>query len=182
MLKQDILRTYKREKGSRLKRSINCLRTPGVQAVIIYRFGHWLTGANVLLKIFLMPIYLFSNFIMRAIWGIEIAPTCKIAEGFYIGHHGGIFVGNTIIGKNCNISQGVIIGVAGEGDSRGIPVIGDNVYIAPGAKIFEKIHIGNNVMIGANAVIYEDIPDNAVAVLSPGYKIVSYKGNSRSRI
>ena len=56
-------------------------------------------------------------------------------------------------------------------------MIGDNVYMAPGAKIFGKITIGNNVKIGANAVIHKDIPDNAVVVLDPGFKIVSFKGN-----
>jgi serine O-acetyltransferase len=48
---------------------------------------------------------------------------------------------------------------------------------APGAKIFGKIKIGNNVKIGANAVVYKDIPDNAIVVLDPGFKIISYKGN-----
>lgn len=41
----------------------------------------------------------------------------------------------------------------------GAPTIGDNVYIGPGAKIFGAIHIGNNVRIGANCVVLEDVPD-----------------------
>lgn len=76
-----------------------------------------------------------------------------------------------------NISQQVTIGVSGQGEKRGCPVIGDNVYLASGAKLFGKIKIGNNVKIGANAVIYKDIPDNAIVVLDPGFKIISYKGN-----
>jgi serine O-acetyltransferase len=40
-----------------------------------------------------------------------------------------------------------------------------------------KITIGNNVKIGANAVIHKDLPDNAIAVLDPGFKIISYAGN-----
>ena len=47
----------------------------------------------------------------------------------------------------------------------GAPTIGDNVYIGPGAKIFGAIHIGNNVRIGANCVVFEDVPDNATVVL-----------------
>ena len=57
------------------------------------------------------------------------------------------------------------------------PTIGDNVYIAPGARLFGKIVIGNNVKVGANAVIHKDLPDNAIAVLDPGFKIISYAGN-----
>ena len=68
--------------------------------------------------------------------------------------------------------------MSGQGEKGGVPTIGDNVYLAPGACVFGKISIGNNVKIGANAVIYKDIPDNAIVVLDPGFKIVSYKGNS----
>jgi serine O-acetyltransferase len=59
----------------------------------------------------------------------------------------------------------------------GCPVIGDNVYIAPGAKVFGKIRIGDNVKIGANAMVFKNFLDNAVAVMDPGFRIISYKGN-----
>jgi serine O-acetyltransferase len=55
--------------------------------------------------------------------------------------------------------------------------IGDDVYIAPGAKVFGNITAGNNVKVGANAVVYRDLPDNAVVALSLGFQIISYKGN-----
>jgi serine O-acetyltransferase len=55
--------------------------------------------------------------------------------------------------------------------------LGDNVYVAPGARLVGKIAIGNNVKIGANAVIHKNLPDNAIAVLEPGFKIISYAGN-----
>lgn len=54
----------------------------------------------------------------------------------------------TEIGKNCRIHVGVNIG-----NQNGTPVIGDNVYIGPGVKMFGPITIGNNVTIGANAVV-----------------------------
>ena len=79
-------------------------------------------------------------------------------------------------GEYCNISQQVVIGLGGKGDFRGIPEIGDRVYIGPGAKIFGKISIGNNVAIGANAVVSKSIPDNAVVVGNPG-RIVGYEGS-----
>jgi len=79
--------------------------------------------------------------------------------------------GNVEIGSNVSISQGVTIGVFGRGKRRGSPIVGNNVYIGPGAKVFGKIRVGNNVKIGANAVIYKNIPDNAVVVLSPGFTI-----------
>lgn len=115
---------------------------------------------------------------IRSKWGIEIPRTVKIGEGFYIGHSGGITIsGAAKFGNNVNISQQVTVGVSGKGEKRGVPVIGDNVYIASGAKIFGKIKVGNNVKIGANAVVYKDIPDDAIVVLEPGFKIISIKGN-----
>ncbi|WP_202807026.1 serine O-acetyltransferase [Planktothrix agardhii] len=68
------------------------------------------------------------------------------------------------------------IGVGGRGEKSGCPVIGDQVFIGPGAKIFGKIRIGNDVAIGANAVVTKDLPDNAVAMGIPA-KIISYEGS-----
>jgi serine O-acetyltransferase len=180
MLKLDILRTYDLTYGSKFKKFLSCCRTPGVHAVVIFRFGQWLlNNKKNPLRILLEPIYLFLYDFVRIIWGIEVPREAEIGEGFYIGHYGGIIISpDTIIGKNVNISHQVTIGVSGQGGKRGCPKIGDNVYIAPGVKIFGKIKIGNNVKIGANAVIYQDIPDNAIVVLEPGYKIISYQGNA----
>lgn len=178
MIKKDILRTYNCLNGGKVKRIIGCYRSPGVQAIAVFRFGQWLLKSNLIIKLFLTPVYVFLYHRIRTKWGIEIPRKTQIGEGFYIGHFGGIIISeNVIIGKNVNISQNTTIGVAGRGDKRGWPVIGDNVYIAPGAKVFGKITIGNNVKIGANAVISKDIPDNAVVALSPGYKILSFAGN-----
>ncbi len=178
MLKKDILRTYNFIPGNKIKKIIGCYRSPGVHAVTTLRFGQWLSKQNMIVHLLLLPIYLFQYHRMRSKWGIEIPRATQIGEGFYIGHFGGITISPSAkIGKNMSISQQVTIGVSGQGEKRGSPVIGDNVYLAPGAKVFGKIKIGNNVKIGANAVIYKDIPDNAIVVLDPGFKIISYKGN-----
>lgn len=69
-------------------------------------------------------------------------------------------------GKNCVIFQDVTIGgVTTRGSLKnGAPQIGDNCYICAGAKLIGKITIGNNVRIGAGAVVYKDVPDNCVVV------------------
>jgi serine O-acetyltransferase len=178
VLRADIMRTYEYTQGGRLRRIVNCLRSPGVQAVIVFRFGQWLESQPALLKLFLLPIYFVANDLVRLMWGIELPRSARIGPGFYIGHSGGITIApGVVMGRNCNISQQITIGIAGQGEKAGVPTIGDNVYIAPGARIFGKISVGNNVRIGANAVIHKDIPDNAIVVLEPGFKILSYKGN-----
>lgn len=74
------------------------------------------------------------------------------------------------IGANCTLFHDVTIGV-GRG---GTPTIGDNCIIYPGAKIFGKIMIGNNVVIGANSVVNKDVPDNAIVAGVPA-RIIRYK-------
>jgi serine O-acetyltransferase len=164
--------------GSRLKRVLSCARAPGVHAVLVLRFGQWSRRRPKLLRILFDPIYVILDFMVQALWGIEIPRGARVGPGLYIGHYGGITVSSqAVIGRDCNLSQNITIGVSGAGGKRGAPTIGDNVYIAPGARLFGRITIGNNVKIGANAVIHKDLPDNAIAVLDPGFKIISYAGN-----
>ncbi|MFO0701928.1 MAG: serine acetyltransferase [Nitrospira sp.] len=180
--REDFLRTYDLTSGNAFSRIISCYRSPGLHAIGIYRFGRWLRKKNLLLKILLEPVYLILFHRIRSKWGIEIPRSAEIDVGFYIGHYGGITISSFArIGKNVSISQQVTIGEAGRGDSRGVPIIGDDVYIAPGAKIFGKICVGNNVKIGANAVVHKDIPDNAIVVLDPGFKIISFRGNCETK-
>lgn len=110
-------------------------------------------------------------------FGIDI-PYARIGKGLLIGHFGGIVIHHdVVIGNNCNISHSVTLGISNRGSKKGVPTIGDCVYIGPGAKIFGKLRIGNNAAIGANAVITMDVPDNAVVVGVPG-RIISYDGSS----
>lgn len=178
----DIMRTYDLTRGGRLKRVLMCLGTPGVHAVTVYRFGQWVRRRSLPVRMCLNPLYLLLYLGIQMIWGIDIPRSAQIGAGLYIGHFGGITISSlTMIGKRCNLSQGVTIGLSGHGDRRGVPAIGNDVYIAPGAKLFGNITIGNNVKIGANAVVACDIPDDAIVALSPGYKIVSFKGNRSER-
>ncbi len=89
---------------------------------------------------------------------IQIPPHTKIGYGLYIGHGGPLICNETaVIGNNCNLSQWTTIG-ANEGKAA---VIGDNVYIGPSCCIVENVKIGNNVTIGAGAVVTKDKPQNA---------------------
>ncbi len=83
-------------------------------------------------------------------------PLGVFDAGLSIAHRGTIAVNPTAkIGKNCRIHEGVTIGSTG--GSKNSAVIGDNVFIATGAKIIGDIHIADNVAIGANAVVVKDI-------------------------
>lgn len=148
-----------------------------------YRYNFWMrtcaySKGNPLLRYTLYP---FARLVLGHLvykLGISIPATTRIGSGFYIGHFGGIVVSQkATIGKNCNISQGVTIGRTNRGKNQGYPVLGDNIYIGPGAVIAGGVRIGNNVAIGANCVVTMDIPDNSVVVGVPG-RIISQDGSA----
>lgn len=145
--------------------------SPGFRITVWFRLASKFNGPfGAILNLILMH--------YRYLFGIDLKRNTKIGKGFYIGHFSGIVISSAaVIGNNCNISQGVTIGVAGKGENRGCPTIGNNVYIGAGAKIIGKITIGNNVAIGANAVVTKDVPDNAVVGGIPA-KIISMDGAS----
>jgi serine O-acetyltransferase len=132
---------------------------------------------NAWLKVSLYPLALIMLNHYRYKFGIAIPFSTDIGSGFYIGHFGGIVVYPLCrIGKNCNISHGVTLGIANRGKNKGYPTIGDNVYIGPGAKIIGSVRVGNQAAIGANCVVTQDVPDCAVVVGIPG-KVISYDGS-----
>ncbi len=88
------------------------------------------------------------------------------------GLNGIVIAGGATIGKNCHISHQVTIGRS----LNGVPTIGDDVYIGPGAKLFGDIKIGNNVRIGANCPVFFDVPDNATVVL-PKPRVIQKEAN-----
>lgn len=91
-------------------------------------------------------------------------------EGLLLIHGYGIVVnGATKVGRNCTIYHGVTLGVAN--DLKEAPTIGDNVFIGCDAKILGGIHIGNNVKIGAGAIVVDDVPDNCT-VIGPKAKYI----------
>lgn len=146
-----------------------------------YMYTFWMRtvafcNQNKIIKITIGKIarFILNHYMYK--FGISIPPETKIGSGLMIGHFSGIIVNEfAVIGKNAGISQGVTIGQTNRGKMKGVPTIGDNVYIGPGAKIIGNITIGNNVAIGANCVVTKDIPDNAVVVGVPG-RIISYEG------
>ena len=91
--------------------------------------------------------------------GFEI-PFNTFGPGLAIAHCGSIVVNaNARIGKNCRIHEGTVIGSNGYGSNEA-PQIGDNVFIATGAKIIGNVKVSDNVVIGANAVVVKDITES----------------------
>jgi len=118
--------------------------------------------SHALLKYTLFPIAKWRYRAACIRWGIWIPYTTRVGPGLQIAHPGCIFVNeDAVLGADCTIAQGVTIG-AKPGPQGGVPVIGDRVYIGPGAKVLGRVTVGHRVVIGANAVVVHDVPDDAV--------------------
>ena len=138
----------------------------GFHALVFYRIAHFFN--NFELKFIARLISQIGRFFT----GIEIHPGAKIGKRLFIDHGMGIVIGETAtIGDNCTIYHGVTLGGTGKDKNKRHPDLGDNVIVGCGAKILGPIKIGNNVKIGANAVVLKDIADNNTVIGVPG-KIV----------
>lgn len=121
----------------------------------------------------LLPLLIKGS--IRILWGGVIPYQADIGKGTIIGYQGiGVVIHKKcVIGRNCHISQNVTLG-GGGGPDGGLPVLGDNVTVGVGGVVLGHVNIGNNAIIGANAVVLSDIPANAVAVGAPA-RVIKYR-------
>lgn len=157
-----------------LKAGIHLLFNQGFAAVVCYRCGRWLADHRLppgLRQLCSGLYFLYWKFV-ETCTGISIPPDCRIGPGLYIGHFGQIVLNpQVVMGRNCNLSQGVTLGVAKRGEAVGSPRVGDRVYLAPGAKIIGPISLGDGTAVGANAVVTRDTEPDAVVVGIPARTI-----------
>jgi len=149
---------------------------PGIKAILIHRIAHffWKIGMP------FVPRYLSE--ITREITGIEIHPGAEIGKDFFIDHGGGVVIGETAkIGDNVTIYQGVVLGGTLSDPIKRHPIIGDNVVVGTGAKLLGPIKIGDNVKIGANSVVVNDVAENSIVVGVPG-RVISRNGQKIKKI
>ncbi len=159
MIKDLILSDYKRSGIQKLSfvvlfKVFILQPNPGLKFMTIFRLTQGYRRENK----FLFYFYYWWLQRLKFKYGFDISYRTTIGKGFYIGHFGGVVIhGDSVIGSNCNISQGITIGVSNSGATIGVPTIGNNVFIGPNACVFGKIVIGDNVTIGANAVVTTNI-------------------------
>lgn len=135
------------------------LTYPGVQSMFFYRI------ARVFYLIKLKLIAEIIMYLVKIITSIDIHPNAKIGKRLFIDHGIGVVIGATsIIGDDCTIYQGVTLGGRGNQKGKRHPTLGDNVLIGAGAKVLGNINIGNNVKIGSNTVVLEDVQNDQTIV------------------
>ena len=142
---------------------------PEIRIIILFRFSQWCYQFKLLRPL----AYLFTNFndLLHGVW---IGPRVSIGKGLSLAHPRGLVVNPTAkIGEYCSILQRVTIGGPNV-------TIGNYVEILAGAQIISnkrgkrKLHIGNEAVIAAGAVVIDDVPDNAIVAGVPA-KVIGYR-------
>ena len=161
-----------RDPAARSKLSI-ILTYPGVKAVFFYKISNFFSLAK-----FHLVAKIISQF-SRFLTGIEIHPGAKIGKHLFIDHGMGVVIGETSeIGDNVTIYHNVTLGGISpsinsdqQRNNKRHPTIMDNVVIGSGAQVLGPITVGKNSKIGSNAVVTNDVPDNAIMVGIPARNI-----------
>jgi len=173
-LREDIAVVFERDPAARSTWEI--LTTyPGVHALIIHRFSHWLW------QIGLKWLARFSSHIARWLTGIEIHPGATIGRRVFIDHGMGVVVGETAeIGDDSTLYHGVTLGGTTWKKGKRHPTLGRGVVIGAGAKVLGPINIGDGAKIGSNAVVVKDVPAGATAVGIPARILDSDQAKQRA--
>jgi len=145
---------------------------PGFQAIAVHRFGVWKHGIeNSLLRMPLTVIYRLAYLFVRNVYGIELALQARIGRRVHFAHQHGITVAPTaVIGDDCGIQQMATIGhVAGmvDGVAPPAPRLGNRVQVGVGAVLAGDIDIGDDVVIGPNAVVLASVPEGVMVTTLP---------------
>ena len=154
------------------------LTYPGVKAIFFHKIANFFAIAK-----FDLIARIISQF-SRFLTGIEIHPKAKIGKNLFIDHGMGVVIGETSeIGKNVTIYHNVTLGgiapSINSNDQRNTkrhPTLEDNVIVGSGAQILGPIIIKKHSLVGANAVVTKDVPENAVMIGIPAKNVGTTSG------
>jgi serine O-acetyltransferase len=135
------------------------LTSPGLHALWQHRINHALykSGFRVLSRILATGTRFWT--------GVEIHPGATVGRRVFIDHGMGVVIGETaIIGDDVLIYHGVTLGGRENITAKRHPTIGNNVVIGAGAIVLGNITIGDGSSIGAGTIVTKDLPANSVVV------------------
>jgi serine O-acetyltransferase len=175
----DLARYYafQTDPGSRVQRCKTILLTEAIWVIVVYRFGQYLEEeAPPALRALLRAPYKLLMKALHLVVDVHLFPETRIGGGLYIGHYGGTWISPLAsLGANCNVNHGVTIGAAGGREKA--PVLGDRVWVGPGAVITGPIQVGSGAVVAANSLVVANVPDDAVVIGVPA-RVVSYSGSA----
>lgn len=161
-IREDIAAARLRDPAARNGLEVGVLY-PGLHAIWAHRLSHrlWKRGLRFLARA--------NSQLARSVTGIEIHPGARIGRRFFIDHGMGIVIGETAeIGDDVMLYHGVTLGGRTQ-DATGKrhPTLANGVVVGSGAKILGPITVGHNTVVGANAVVTKNAPEDSILVGVP---------------
>jgi serine O-acetyltransferase len=152
--------------------------TQGFWASCVYRVSHALTESlpEGLLHVLAKTLAAVAQKLIEILTGICIPRNTQIGGGLYIPRFGSIILSHGSIGSNCTIEQNVTVGIAGKGEERGHPTLGNRVFIGAHSMIVGKITIGDDAVIFPGSVVTRSVPPRAVVMGYPA-RVISHDGS-----
>lgn len=139
----------------------------------MFRYIFWLRLVNRLKRnrllkysLAIIPYMILRHYQFK--YGIHIGTSTPIGKGLCIEHGDGVYLNVQSIGDNFTVYQGVTLGSS---PNKGLPIVGNNVTVYMGAKVFGDVALKDNCVVGANAVVTRDVDENAVVVGIPARRI-----------
>ena len=140
---------------------------PGVHALWLHRIAHWLWNSGHKWAARMLSHY------SRHITGVEIHPGAVIGRRVFIDHGMGVVIGETaVVGDDCLIYKGVVLGGTTLQKTKRHPTIGKGVTIGSNACILGAVDIGDGARIGSGSVVIKDVEEYGTVVGIPG-RVVS---------
>ncbi len=141
---------------------------PGFRAVAVHRFGRWCMSERSWRARLARPVYRFLYRRVRNRYGIELPWSVRLGRGVVFEHQSGIVIhGLATIGDGCIIRQGVTLGIRHLERNDDAPELGEDVNVGAGAKILGAVRVGDAAVIGANAVVVDDVLSRTTVVGIP---------------
>jgi serine O-acetyltransferase len=174
-MQRDLYRHFVYHPNASIAKKVSvCVLVEGIWATSVYRLGRVLRCLGGPAKV-AWPIYRAAELAVRLLTGIHLDVDADIGPGFYVGHHGAIYVGpgvsigaDSSIGQMCHLGRSKI--------SSAAPCVGSRVYLGPGCKILGPVRIGDGAAVGTNAVVLEDVLAGTTVVGIPA-RVVSKQGS-----
>ncbi len=174
MIKEDIETVFSNDPAARSTLEV-ILCYPGLHAIWLHKLAHWFWGKKLKL------IGRFISHINRFLTGIEIHPGATIGRRFFIDHGMGVVIGETtIVGDDVLLYKGVVLGGTSLENKKRHPTIGNNVVVGTNAIVLGDIEIGDNCKIGAGSVVTKPAPPGSTIVGIPGKTLETIKEQNKN--
>lgn len=169
---------YRRYRVAGRSAAATILLTQGFWASVVYRLSHAFVDGlpDGFLQTTARALAALAQKAVEILTGICIPRETEIAGGLYLPSFGGIILSHGAIGENCTIEHSVTLGIAGKGEERGQPTIGDRVFVGAHSMIVGRITIGDDAVIFPGSIVTRSVPPRALVMGHPA-RVASREGS-----